>query len=92
MAAEAPRMKRSGTVAEINADRGMVAVKTQGGGYTIFELIEDFSVASGDIITWPSGFGLGVETYTNETRGETADVYVQNHDVAQTSLRSQLRL
>jgi hypothetical protein len=45
-------MRRSGIVAEINARRGMVAINTEDDGYTIIELLSDFELYLGDVISW----------------------------------------
>ena len=85
-------MRRTGRVAALNPARGMVAIATEDDGYTIIELLSDFEVEIGDEITWLNGYGLGSEDYTNISKGETAEVYVQNHAVSRSNLRAQLLL
>ncbi len=83
-------MSRSGTVAEMNPKRGMVAIATEDNGYTIIELLSEFEMAIGDRMSWANDYGLGSERYTNKTRGQTERVYVQNHAVSRANLRQQL--
>jgi hypothetical protein len=86
----AGRMSKQGTVKGINARRGMVAIKTDDGGYTIIELSGHFEIRLGDRMGWANDYGLGGETYTNLTSGGSARVYVQNHDVPDAQVRQQL--
>jgi hypothetical protein len=83
-------MKRTGTIAAINAGRGMVAIATQDDGYTIIELLSDWDVEVGDEIAWANGYGLGSEIYQNVTKRSQQQVYFQNHSVHQTAVRQQL--
>jgi hypothetical protein len=83
-------MKRTGTVAAQNKRRGMVAIKTEDDGYTIIELLSHFELSIGDKMSWENGYGLGHETYRNDTTGESEDVYVQNHAVSDAALKQQL--
>jgi len=85
-------MRRSGTVADINPARGMVAIATEDDGFTIVELLSDWEIEVGDSIAWGNGYGLGSEVYENLTKGTREKVYVQNHSVNQASLRQQLLL
>lgn len=83
-------MRRNGKVAAVNPLRGMVAIKTDDGGHTIIELRSDFELSVGDEMTWANGYGLGPEIYENTTKGTRDEVYVQNHDVGNANLRTQL--
>ncbi|HJX36668.1 MAG TPA: hypothetical protein VJ280_06890 [Dehalococcoidales bacterium] len=85
-------MQRSGTVAAINPNRGMVAIATEDDGFTIIELLSEFELEIGDSVTWSSGYSLGREIYKNLTKGSSEEVYVQNHVVSQANLRKQLLL
>lgn len=85
-------MKRYGTVAAINSQRGMVAISTQDDGYTIIELLSDFELTIGDEMTWGNGHGLGHERYQNLSNLTSEEVYVQNHAVSKQHLRQQLLL
>lgn len=83
--------KRKGTVADINAVRGMVAIQTHDDGFTIIELIEDWDLKIGDELIWNNGYGLGFATYVNASNGSQAEVLVQNHSVSEAMLRQQLQ-
>jgi hypothetical protein len=83
-------MRRSGKVAAMNPSRGMVAVLTEDGGFTIIELTSGWDLEVGDDLSWRNGYGLGFETYENLTQGTSEEVFVQNHDVPSSQLRAQL--
>lgn len=85
-------MRRTGRVAAINPHRGMVAIATEDDGYTIIELLSHFEMEVGDEMTWANGYGLGSEDYTNISKGETKEVYVQDHAVSRSNLRASLLL
>jgi hypothetical protein len=85
-------MRRTGNVAAINADRGMVAIATEDDGFTIIELISGWDLEIGDTISWSNGYGLGSEVYENKTKGTREEVFVQNHAVNSANLRAQLLL
>jgi hypothetical protein len=80
-----------GTVQHINPVRGMVAVLTDDGDYSIVELIGD-EVEIGDVVSWTGDTPLGGDTLVNHTRNEKLDVYFQNHHVTSAQLRQQLLL
>ncbi len=82
-------MRRKGTIAIIDPDQGAAAILTADSGYTIIELDPDWAVEIGDQIEWDNGDGLGFETYENVSKGTTGDVFVQNHEVTEKSLRLQ---
>lgn len=82
-------MKRIGTVAAINSNRGMVAIATDE-SFTIIELLSEFELEIGDSISWSNGFGLGHSIYENLTKNISQEVYVQNHSVNKASLNKQL--
>lgn len=79
-----------GVIAHINENRGMVAVATEAGGFSIFELMGGDSVAINDVVRWGGDTPLGSATLVNETQGERFEVYFQNHHVGQHQLRQQL--
>lgn len=83
-------MSKQGTVKATNTQRGMVAIKADDGGCTIIELLGHFEIQLGDRMAWENDYGLGGETYTNLTSGESGDVFVQNHDVSESQRRQQL--
>lgn len=78
-----------GIVYSINPVRGMVAIQTEGHGFTIIEVTgEDFEL--GDEVSWDRDTGLGSETYRNVTKGKPVRVFVQNHLVPPQQLTQQL--
>lgn len=78
-----------GEVMHINQQRGMVAVLTDDGDYSIIELLgEDVEV--GDALRWNGDDPLGGETIRNLTQGMAMEVFFQNHYVSKTDLRQQL--
>jgi hypothetical protein len=85
-------MKMNGVVHTINRKRGMVAIQTDGYGFTIIELLSDDEIDVGDRMHWENDTGLGDEKYRNVTKGTFMDVYVQNHWVTPAQLRQQLRM
>ena len=85
-------MSRSGVVAAINKDRGMVAIATEDDGYTIIEIVSAFELDIGDKVTWSNDHGLGTEVYRNLSKNVSEEVYVQNHSVAKANLKQQLSL
>lgn len=85
-------MRRTGVVAAMNPQRGMVAIATEDDGFTIIELLSHFDLDVGDSIAWANGYGLGSEVYENVSKGVREEVYVQNHAVSRANLRQQLLL
>ncbi|MEQ7347100.1 hypothetical protein ABQF09_00510 [Xanthomonas campestris pv. campestris] len=83
---------RRGMVAAANPNRGMVAIATEDGGFTIIELLSGWKLEAGDVIAWENGYGLGSEIYKNLTKGTRSEVYVQNHSVSKSDLRAHLLL
>lgn len=82
-------MRRSGTIAIIDPEQGAAAILTEDSIYTIIELDPDWPVEIGDRIEWENGDALGFETYENVSKGTRGEVFVQNHDVNEQSLRLQ---
>ncbi len=78
-----------GEVVHINQQRGMVAVLTNDGEYSIIELLGD-DVEVGDALRWNGDFPLGGETIKNLMRGTTMEVFFQNQRVPKHQLRQQL--
>lgn len=62
-------------VIAINNKKSVVAVETAN-GITVFELLGGYEVELGDVISGRLE-NLGGETFRNETRRESLDVYVQ---------------
>lgn len=81
-----------GTISNINKRRGMVAVKTIEGSYSIFELLSNDEVEVGDQVEWAEDTVLGDATLKNQTQGTSFEVYFQNHHVNQSFLDKQLRI
>lgn len=79
-----------GIIKHINPNRGMVAVLTDEGQYSIFELLGGDTVDLGDVVSWRDDTALGGELLTNHTQGERFEVYFQNHYVLTSQLRQQL--
>jgi hypothetical protein len=78
-----------GQVVHINFQRGMVAVLTEDGEYSIIELMGD-EVEVGDALQWEGHYPLGGETIRNLTQGMPMHVFFQNHAVPKHQLREQL--
>lgn len=79
-----------GVIRHINLSRGMVAVLTEDGSYSVFELLGGESVEIEDIVSWMNDTGLGGEQITNHTQNERFEVFFQNHCVPPYQLRQQL--
>jgi hypothetical protein len=80
-----------GTVFQINQARGIVAVQTDDGDFSILELCGADPLETGDVVSWEDDTALGGEALANYTQGEKYEVYFQNHHVAKNQLRQQLR-
>ena len=78
-----------GEVVHINHQKGMIAVLTELGEYSIIESIGD-EAEEGDQLSWKDDYPLGGETIRNLTQGMTMEVYFQNHCVPKSQLRQQL--
>ena len=79
-----------GTVYKINSNRGMVAVVTENGDFSVFELLGGDLVETGDQIRWKNDTGLGSEIITNLTQGESFEVFFQDHCVSKPQMKQQL--
>jgi hypothetical protein len=79
-----------GTIFKINHNRGMVAVLTENGDFSIFELLGGDPAEEGDEVYWKNDTGLGSEQLRNITQEETFEVYFQNHWVSNNQLSRQL--
>jgi len=66
------------TVLVINHQRGMVAAQTIDGDYVIFEILGDYDVEIGHVVSHHDFTSMGSEKYRNLSTEETMDVYVQN--------------
>ena len=80
-----------GTVSAINPNRAMIAVFTEE-GYSIIEMLSDDPPNLGDQLCWNGSVPLGSEIVDNITNGKSYRVFFQNHHVAKSQVRGQLRL
>jgi hypothetical protein len=79
-----------GEVCEINQSRGMVAVQTENGDFSVFELLGGDSIEIRDEVSWQDDTSLGSTRLRNITQGSSYEVYFQNHSVSGNQLRGQL--
>lgn len=79
-----------GTVKFINPNRGMVAILTENGDYSVFELLSGDSVEVGDSVSWSDDTALGSEMLSNHSQRSRYEVYFQNHHVSPQNLKQQL--
>ncbi len=83
-------MRRQGTIAMIDPEQSAAAIATEGRGYTVVEVDPDWPAEVGDIIEWDDDEdSLGFQAYQNVSKGAAGDVFVQNHDVDEATLRRQ---
>jgi hypothetical protein len=82
----------NGKLYQINPKRGMVAVLTENGDFTIIEIIGSYEIDIGDELTWKNDTALGSEQYRNITKKQDIEVFVQNHWVNKSQLRQRLFL
>jgi hypothetical protein len=82
-------MRKTGTVAQINRDRCMVAIATDI-GYTIIEVTPKWELDVGDLLAWEDGLHIGPTIYENLTRATRDGVFVRDHGVAGEALADQL--
>lgn len=83
-------MRRTGTVAAIAPEQGVVAIATSDRDFTLIELTSDWTLDVGDAIAWEQGDALGFEVYENLSKGTREEVFVQEHDVPEPAMRSRL--
>lgn len=79
-----------GIISEINWSRGMVAILTVNGDYSVFELMGNDDLEINDEVFWRDDTALGSETIKNITKGIEMEVYFQNHWVPRSQLKKQL--
>jgi hypothetical protein len=82
-------MRRQGTIAIVDPEQSAAAIATEGRGYTVVEVDPDWPVEVGDIVEWDDDDGLGFQAYQNVSKDAFGDVFVQNHDLDEASLRRQ---
>ena len=78
-----------GTVALINADDGVVAVKTEHGEYSILGVLEEDALAVGDVISGDLE-QLDYQVMENTTRGTQISVYVEDTELTLDNARLKL--
>jgi len=81
-----------GYVHTINRRRGLVAIATDGHGYTIIEMLGSDMISLGDWLEWPEDHSLGSATYTNLTKAIQINVNVKYHGLTEARVRRMLRL
>jgi hypothetical protein len=79
-----------GEIVAINNGRGLVAVQTEDGDYSIFRLLGGNSVEVGDEVSWAHATCLGSTSISNHTKGENLEVFFQNHNVPKSQAKQQL--
>ena len=63
----------------INSSTRMFAAKSEGyTDYVVVELLENRRVDKGDIVSHRQFKNMGKQTYSNETKGSSMSVYVQD--------------
>lgn len=67
-----------GTIKFINHKRGLVAVQTENGDFTVFELLGGYTVELGDVISGDLETHAG-ETLKNLTQDEEMDVFIEDY-------------
>ena len=82
-------MRRTGTVAGINRDRGMVAIATVE-GFTVIEIASGWAIDVGDAMAWEDGYHIGPTIFENLSRSSRVGVFVKNHHVDAGELDAQL--
>ena len=79
-----------GRIVDINWKRGMVAVLTNEGGYSVFELLSTDTIEIGDEVEWKNDTSLGHTQIINKTKSDGFEVYFQNHHISKSNLKKQL--
>jgi hypothetical protein len=80
-----------GVITHINEPKGRVAVVTDEGDFSVFELAGCAPAALNDIVCWEGEAPIGAAPVVNETRRERFEVLFHHHHVDCTQLRRQLR-
>lgn len=79
-----------GTITNIHQNKGMVAVLTETEQYSVFEMLSDTTFGIGDEVSWEELHPQGHANIKNASKGETIEVYFQNHWISQDGLEKQL--
>ena len=80
-----------GTISEINFKANQVAVSTENGDFSIFELLSQSEVEVGDEVEWLENNPLGHGLIKNLNSNEEIEVFFQNHWVSKDNLHKQLQ-
>lgn len=75
-----------GTIRYMNPSNGMVAVLTEDGAFSLFELLSG-NAEVGDPVSWAGDYPLGGDTVRNLAQSVRLDVFFENHDVPVRQLR-----
>lgn len=78
-----------GTIALVNAEDGLAAVKTEHGEYTVLGVMEDNAIDVGDVVAGDLE-SLDHQVIENETRGTTLSVYVEDTELSLEAARMAL--
>jgi hypothetical protein len=81
-------MSQQGTIALIDREQSAAAISTEH-GYTVVEIDPDWPLEVGDRIEWDETDGLGFQEYRNLSKNALGEVFVQNHELDEKSLRLQ---
>lgn len=81
----------TGYVHTINRRRGLVAIATNEGGFTVLELRRSDPISIGDRMQWDAE-ETGSAVYLNQTRASRITVAVLAHRVSDAEVRQLLRL
>ena len=76
-----------GIIEDINSEKGMVGVKTENEGFTIFQILSDDNLHLGDELTWDEDHPLGHSDIKNLTTDEQFEVFFENHWVRTNDLK-----
>jgi hypothetical protein len=79
-----------GIIHSINRRRGVVAVQTAAGNFSVFELLGDDPVDIGDKVFWFQATSLGTTLLANITQNRIFEVSFQSHEVPESRLKKQL--
>ena len=79
-----------GTIFRINPKRGMIAILTQNGDYSVFENTSSEEFEIGDEVSWRNDTGMGFQKITNLTSNFTTEVCFENHWISKSNLSTQL--
>jgi hypothetical protein len=82
----------TGYVHTINRRRGLVAIATDGHGFTIVEMLGSDPIHLGDRLEWDDALALGSAIYRNQTKLTKISVNVQGHGVHEARVRMKLKL